>query len=220
MAVTLEQCELLCVKLGRTGAFVEMSYRLFPEIRGSFTPNFSELGFDFQEIRQITHNTELRFQIFPNDMVAPLKKQLEELRNVLRGFDEGRFSYTGHPFLNHDNIRHFKLLAKTTRKEIHQKLKRRMLDNYQLFREEAFDELKATFEALLPGLGISNSAEVLADPSWFDGVFPPLSALRGEVRLDVNLHNVHPVVLMEDPRLCQQVTTYLEAPRQLSLFRR
>ena len=219
MTVTLEQCELMSLKLGRVGAFVDMSYRLFPEIRGSFTPNFVELGFDFQEVRQIAHNAELRFQIFPNDMVGPLKRQLEELRALLKGFDEGPFGYMGHPFLNHENIRRFKLLAAATRDEIHHELKRRMLDNYQKLRSEAHEELKATFEALLPGLGVGNSEEVLAEPGWFDAVFPPQSALRGEVRLDVHIHNVHPLVLMDDSRLHRQITLFLDQPRQLSLFR-
>ncbi len=217
---TLEQCELLAIKLGRVGAFVDMSYRLFPEIRNSFTPNFIELGFDFQEIRQITHNAELRFQIFPADVVAPLKKQLEDLRGLLRSFDEGPFPYTGNPFLTHEHLRRFRALALTTREEIKAELKRHMLDNYEAMRAQAFDDLKVTFETLLPRLGIANSEEVLASTEWFDAVFPPLNALSGDLRLDVHAYNVHPAALLDSPRLFSQISGYLDQPRQLSLFRR
>ena len=209
----------MAVKMARVGAFVEMSYRMLPEIRGSFTPDFKELGFDFQEVRQITHNTELRFQIFPNDMLAPLKKRLEDVRSVLKSLDEGPFGHLSHPFLCHESVRSFRLLANTTRAEIEQELKRSMLDNYKKLRMEAYEELKATFAALLPGIGVENAEDVLADTSWFDQVFPPQSALRGDVRLEVSIHNVHPMALMEDATLFHYVATFLERPRQLSLFR-
>lgn len=216
---TLEQCEILAVKLGRIGGFVQMSYRLFPETRNSFTPNFLELGFDFEEMRQITGNAELRFQIFPNDVVSPLKRQLEELRGWLRTCDEGPFAYTGDPFLSHENIARFGELAEQTRQDIRGTLKAQVVDNYEALRARAREDLQATFATLLPRLGIANTAEVLADPAWFDAVFPAQNDLTGDLRLDVHVFNVHPSALLADPSLYRRVRRFLDQPRQLSLFK-
>lgn len=215
---TLEQCEIMTLKLGRVGGFVEMSYRLFPETRNSFTPDFLSLGFDFKEIRQITLNAELRFQIFPPDVIAPLKKRLEEVRAWLHKHDEGPFFYTGDAFLRHDNVERFEALAQATRDDIRATLREQVVDNYSALRQRAHEELVATFETLLPRLGIANTAEILSDPSWFDQVFPEQNTLSADLRLDVHIYNVHPKVLMSDARLRRQLETFLGSPRQLTLF--
>ncbi len=218
--VTLEQCEILALKMGRVGGFVEMSYRLFPETRNSFTPNFVDLGFDFQEMRQITLNTELRFQVFPTDVVAPLKKRLEEARNWLRAHDEGPFFYTGAAFLNHEQIQQFHTLVEQVRGEIRDTLREQVVDNYETLRQRAREELQTTFRTLLPRLGISNTSEVLSDASWFNEIFPSQGDLTGDFRLDVRVFNVHPVSILDDGRLRRQIESYLHHPRQLSLFNR
>lgn len=217
-AETLEHCEDLAHKLGRIGAFAEMTYRLFPQTRNSFTPNLLELGFDFQEIRLVNRGAELRFQIFPASLVGPLKKQLEDLRNELRHMDEGPLSYTGAPFVTHDKLRTFRAMAERARTEIRNTLQTELVDNYDRMRERAHVELKTTMETLLPRLGIENIDEILADPVWFDGVFPPASQLTGDFKLWINVYNVHPISLADNDTLRKQVERLIRRPRQLALF--
>jgi hypothetical protein len=211
-------CEHLAQELGRVGAFAEMTYRLFPETRNSFTPNLRELGFDFQEVRLVNRGAELRFQIFPAALVTPLKKQLEDLRNELRHMDEGPLSYTGAPFVTHTNLRTFRAMAARTRTEISNTLRTELVDNYDRVRERAHQELKDTMETLLPRLGIENIDQILADPSWFDGVFPPQTQLTGDFKLWINIYNVHPTALTAQDTLRKQVERIIRRPRQLVLF--
>ncbi len=213
-----DHCEYLAQELGRIGAFAEMTYRLFPETRNSFTPNLQELGFDFQEVRLVNRGAELRFQIFPASLVSPLKKQLEDLRNELRNMDEGPLSYTGAPFVTHSHLRTFRALADKARAEIRATLKTELVDNYERVRQRAHEELKSTMETLLPRLGIENIDEILADPVWFDGVFPPQTQLTGDFKLWINIYNVHPAALVERDNLRKEVERVIRRPRQLQLF--
>lgn len=215
---TLEHCERLAARLGRLGAFVEMSYRLFPETRNSFSPNLLELGFNFTEMRQVTANTELRFQIFPTDVIAPLKKELEDLRAVLRQLDDGPFDYTGAPFLNHRRLGTFRGRVAVVRQEVQRALRAELVEGYDGLRARARAELAATFEALLPRLGVDNAQEIVAQKGWFDSVFPSRKSLRGDFRLMVHVTNVHPMALLEGDRLRAQVERYLARPAQISLF--
>ncbi|MEL6180598.1 MAG: hypothetical protein AAFS10_16680, partial [Myxococcota bacterium] len=198
--------------------FVEMTYRLFPSTRNSFTPNLLELGFNFQEMRQVTGNTELRFQIFPNAIVTPIKKELEELRTLLRGMDAGPFSYTGASFLSQDNMALFQTRVDTRRTYIQSVLRRELVDNYDKLRERARRDLQATFETLLPRLGISNTRDILSGRSWFDDVFPDKATLTGDLRLDLHIYNAHPQVLLENERFRREVEHYLMQPQQMTIF--
>jgi len=215
---TLDQCERLAGQLGRMGAFVEMSYRLFPETRNSFSPNLLELGFNFTEMRQVTANTELRFQIFPTDMIAPLKKELEDLRSALRQLDDGPFDYTGAPFLNHRRLGGFRMQVETVRKEVRQILRTELVENYDALRLRAHEELSATFDTLLPRLGVENAQDIVGQKGWFDSVFPSRKSLTGDFRLEVHVYNVHPMSMMENKALYKQVERYLRRPTQISLF--
>ena len=217
-AEQLAHCERLCRDLGRVGAFAEMTYRLFPETRNSFTPNLLELGFDFQEIRLVNRGAELRFQIFPSALVTPLKKQLEDLRNELRHMDEGPLTYTGAPFVTHEHLRTFRAMTDAAHNEIRATLKSELVDNYERVRQRAHDELKSTMETLLPRLGIDNIDEILADPVWFDGVFPPPTQLTGDFKLWINIYNAHPMALAESDQLRTEVERLIRRPRQLALF--
>jgi hypothetical protein len=217
---TPEQCEILALRLGRQGAFVEMSYRLFPETRNSFTPDLLELGFDFQEMRLINASTELRFQIFPSSMINPLKKRLEDVRNQLRAADEGPFPYTGAPFLNHDNLKRFLQLVEQTRAEIRAELRSALVDNYNEVRKKALVELRRALETLLPRLGVENTRDLFQEESWFSEIFPAKGDLSGDLRLDVHIYNVHPRTLMHNPELRKLLQDYLEQPQQMTLFGR
>jgi len=212
------RCEVLAQKLGRIGAFTEMTYRLFPETRNSFTPNLLELGFDFQESRLVSRGAELRFQIFPSDLVNPLKKQLEELRNELRALDEGPLPFTGAPFVSHENLRRFRVRALSVRQEIQGTLKAELLDNYEDVRHRARQELKATVQTLLPRLGVENLDEILDSPSWFAEVFPAQSQLSGDLKLWLQVYNVHPVAMVDNPTLSKAIQRMIMRPRQLALF--
>lgn len=217
--MTPEQCELLALKLGRLGGFVDMSYRLFPATRNSFSPNLQELGFGFEEIRLLQNSAELRFQIFPASLVNPLKKKLEDLRGQLRAADEGPFFYTGAPFLSHENLRRFDEMVESTREEIKTTLKSQMVDNYDGVRKRAREELVQALKTLLPRLGIENSTEIIKGESWFNAVFPEEGTLTGDFRLDVNVYNVHYTALLNNERFCRQIQAYIEQPKQISLFR-
>jgi hypothetical protein len=220
VSATPEQCEIMALRLGRQGAFVEMSYRLFPETRNSFTPNLLELGFDFQEMRLLSASTELRFQIFPSAIVNPLKRRLEELRNQLRAVDEGPFPYTGAPFLSHANLKRFWQVAEQTRAEIRAELRVELVDNYAELRQRALVELRRALETLLPRLGIENTRDLFAEDAWFSEVFPGRGELTGDFRLDINTYNVHPLALQQSAELRKAVAVWLEQPQQMSLFGR
>lgn len=215
---TLEHCESLARSLGRLGAFVEMSYRLFPETRNSFSPNLLELGFNFDEMRQVTANTELRFQIFPSDIIAPLKKELEDLRHHLKQLDDGPIPYNGAPFLNHRAIGRFRSRAEQVRKEVSGALQQELVAGYDHLRQRALAELTATFETLLPRLGVENAAEVVGRAGWFDSVFPGRNTLSGDFRLDLTIFNVHPAMLLESDSLRRTVERYVERPTQMDMF--
>lgn len=214
----ITHCETLSLQLGRLGAFVEMSYRLFPHTRNSFTPNLLELGFNFEEMRQVTDHTALRFQIFPNTFVTPLKKALEDLRGDLRSLDQGPFNYMGAPFLTHEDLALFHRLVASKRSQIQTMLHNEMIENYDKLRERAYKSLKATFETLLPRLGISNTQEVLSGPSWFGNIFPDKTTLTGDFKLNVYIFNVHPNALISSDLLRKEVEHFIVRPKQLPLF--
>ena len=211
-------CEQLALELGRVGAFADMSYRLFPHTRNSFTPNLIELGFNFEEMRQVTNNTELRFQIFPSTFVTPIKKELEELRAVLRNLDRGPFSHMGTAFLTHEDLTHYRSIVSSKREMIRSALRNEMIENYDKLRKRAFTSLKATFETLLPRIGVSNSREVLSSRSWFDHIFPAKNTLTGDFRLNVLIHNVHPNTLLDSEILRREIERFLLQPEQLTIF--
>jgi hypothetical protein len=212
------RCEVLAQQLGRKGAFTEMTYRLFPETRNSFAPDLSELGFDYREIRLVNRGADLRFQIFPADLVVPLRKQLEDLRHELRAMDDGPLPYTGAAFLSHDNLLAFRARAEDVRREIQSTLRRELVDNYDDVRRRAREELQLTVETLLPRLGVENLDEILDSPSWFQAVFPPQSQISGDLKLWIHVYNVHPLALVEYPSLRSAVTRLVNRPQQLSLF--
>lgn len=214
----MDEFEALSLAVGRRGGFVEMSYRLFPETRNSFTPDLLELGFNFKEMRQVSANTELRFQIFPSSLVNPLKKELEDLRNTLRSMDEGPFYYTGAPFLSHGSYARFRLLADATKLSIRAALRNELIDGYETLRRRAKSELKATMETLLPSFGIENTSEILEKKGWFEQVFPSKVALRDDFRLHVRIYNIHPTALQEDSKLFKALQTYTASPKQLTLL--
>lgn len=211
-------CEDLALELGRAGAFVEMTYRLFPATRNSFTPNLLELGFDFDEMRQVTAHTEFRFRIFPPAITQPLKKELEDLRTQLRAFDEGPFDYTGAPFLRHQAIERFGHQVDTTRRRIRAALQSQLIDNYDRMRSRAYEELRGAIETFLPGLGITNTRSILNDRTWFDQIFPTRDALNNDLRLHIHMINVHPTALLQSETLRREVERYLQQPEQLCLF--
>ncbi len=200
------------------GAFVEMSYRLFPETRNSFTPNLIELGCDFEEMRTLNASTELRFQIFPQSIVSPLKKRLEDMRAQLRAVDEGPFPFTGAPFLTHENLKRFLQFAEQTRQEIKKELRTQLIDNYSETRNRARHELQSALETLLPGLGIENTRDLLGKETWFTELFPSRGELTGDFRLDVHIYNVHAHALLRSPDLRRDLLHYLDQPRQMNLF--
>ena len=211
-------CEELALELGRVGGFVEMTYRLFPSTRNSFTPTLLALAFNFQEMRQVTGNTELRFQIFPNEIVTPLKKELEELRTALKGMDEGPFTYTGASFLSTDNITLFQQRVTARRTYIQSVLRRELVDNYEKLRSRARRDLQATFETLLPRLGVSNTRDILSGRSWFEDVFPDKATLTGDLRLELHIYNAHPHVLLHNERFRREIEIYLLQPQQMTIF--
>jgi hypothetical protein len=215
--LTLASCEDLAQRLSRLGGFVSMHYRLFPDTRNSFSPNLLQLGFNFAEMRQVNATTELRFQLFPQDIVQPIRKTLEDLRAECNKLDEGPFPYTGDPFLTHDRINRFVRQSERTREQIRANLRKELLDNYESLREKARQQLLGTLQTLLPHLGVGNTAEVLHQ-SWFDPIFPSRSALSDDFTLRVRVYNIHPRELLEDARLRKEITRYVDQPRQGTLF--
>lgn len=214
---TLLQCEDLATRLARLGGFIRLHYRLFPDTRNSFSPNYMQLGFNFDEMRQVSLNTELRFQLFPQDLVQPLRRILEDLRAEGQKYDEGPIAYTGDPFLTHERINQFYQQVGRTREQIRAMLRSELLDNYERMRTRAHEQLRATMETLLPHLGVGNTKQIL-DKAWFEEIFPSRDVLSADFMLRVHVYNVHPRELMTDERLLAQVRKLVEQPQQLNLF--
>jgi len=207
----------MAMRLARLGGFLRLHYRLFPDTRNSFSPNYMQLGFNFDEMRQVTLNTELRFQLFPQDLIQPIRKSLEDLRAEAQKIDEGPFLYTGDPFLAHDRINVFMRRVDKTRDEIRAYLRAQLLDNYDRMRDRAHEQLRASMSTLLPHLGVSNASQIL-DRAWFDEIFPSRDVLSDDFVLRVHVYNVHPRELMADSRLRGQLRKLLDRPLQLPLF--